>query len=116
MIQRYFSVVFFRTELENEPVQEWLKDLTAQERRVIGEDIKTVQFSWPLGMPLIKKIEPGLCEVRSRLVNKVSRVIFTVREEHIILLHGFIKKSQKLLEEDLRVARQRLRVLKGQEL
>ncbi len=112
MNKKYLSVVFFRTEAGNEPVREWLKELTIQERKIIGEDIKTVQFGWPLGMPLIKKIEPGLWEVRSRLVNKISRVIFTVMEGRIILLHGFIKKSQKLPEEDLRVSRQRLNDIK----
>ena len=79
---------------------------------IIGEDIKTVQFGWPIGMPLIKKIEPGLWEVRSRLVNKISRVIFTMMQDHMILLHGCIKKSQKLPEEDLRISRQRLSDLK----
>ncbi len=104
--------MFFRTQSGNEPVREWLKSLNVQEREAIGEDIKTVQFGWPLGMPLIKKIEPGLWEVRTRLRNKISRVIFTVAEEYIILLHGFIKKSQKTSQEDLLVARQRLNDLK----
>ena len=114
MNKRYFPVVFSRTEVGNETVREWLKELTVQERKIIGEDIKTVQFGWPLGMPLIKKIEPGLWEVRSRLVNKISRVIFTMMGGHIILLHGFIKKSQKLPDEDLRIARQRLNDIKGE--
>ncbi len=112
MDKKYLPVVFFRTEVGNEPVREWLKHLTIQDRKIIGEDIKTVQFGWPLGMPLIKKLEPGLWEVRSRLVRKIARVIFTVSEEHIILLHGFIKKSQRLPEEDLRIARQKLSDIK----
>ena len=113
MDRNYFPVIFYRTDPGNEPVREWLKSLTTQERKIIGEDIKTAQFGWPLGMPLIKKIEPGLWEVRSRLVNKIARLIFTVLEERIILLHGFIKKSQKLPIEDLRLARQRLNDIKG---
>ena len=112
MDRKYFPVVFYKTESGNEPVREWLKSLAVQERKAIGEDIKTVQFGWPLGMPLIKKVEPGLWEVRSRLVNKISRVIFTVIDEHIFLLHGFIKKSQRLSDEDLYVARQRLSNIK----
>ena len=108
MDKRYFPVVFFKTASGHEPVREWLRNLNSYERKTIGEDLKTVQFGWPLGMPLIKKIEPGLWEVRSRLTNKISRVIFTVIDENIILLHGFIKKSQKLLADDLRIARQRL--------
>lgn len=113
MERKYFPVVFFRTQSGNESVREWLKSLTVQERKVIGEDIKTVQFGWPLGMPLIKKLEPGLWEVRSRLMDKVSRVIFTFMEGHIVLLHGFIKKTQRIPQEDLHIARQRLNDLKG---
>ena len=51
------SVNFFATEAGSEPVREWLKDLSAQDRKTIGEDIKTVQFGWPLGMPLVDHIE-----------------------------------------------------------
>ena len=61
------SVAFFRTASGNEPVREWLKSFPREERRIIGEDIKTVQFGWPLGMPLVRKLDKGLWEVRSRL-------------------------------------------------
>jgi hypothetical protein len=59
-------VFFFRTERGSEPVREWIKALSIVEKRIIGEDIKTVQFGWPLGMPIVRKVEPGLWEVRSR--------------------------------------------------
>jgi phage-related protein len=106
-----FSVVFFRTTADNEPVREWLKSLPREERRVIGEDIKTVQFGWPLGMPLVRKLDKGLWEVRSRLPDRIARVIFTTGEGRMILLHGFIKKSQKTPQEDLELAKTRLRLL-----
>ena len=67
------SVAFFRTASGNEPVREWLKALPREERRVLGEDIKTVQFGWPLGMPLVRKLEKGLWEVRSRLPDRIAR-------------------------------------------
>jgi hypothetical protein len=60
-------VVFYTTEAGNEPVREWLKSLKREDRKTIGEDIKTAQFGWPLGMPLIRKLEPGLWEVRSHI-------------------------------------------------
>src|SRR3990170_4614206 len=88
-------VVFYRTEAGNEPVREWLKSLQREERKTIGEDIKTAQFGWPLGMPLIRKLQPGLWEVRSRISQGISRVIFTVEGQTMVLLHGFIKKAQK---------------------
>ena len=93
--QRPLNVVFFKTAAGNEPVREWLKSLSRKERRAIGEDIKTVQFGWPLGMPVVRKLDKGLWEVRSRLPDRIARVIFTTGESRMVLLHGFIKKAQK---------------------
>src|SRR5882672_11193338 len=105
------SVSFFRTASGNEPVRDWLKSLPREERRIMGEDIKTVQFGWPLGMPLVRKLDRSLWEVRSRLPDRIARVIFTTGEGRMILLQGFIKKSQKTPREDLELARTRLRLL-----
>jgi len=102
------TVVFYKTDGGNEPVREWLKSLKREERKAIGEDIKTVQFGWPLGMPLIRKVEPGLWEVRSRISRGIARVLFTVEGHMMVLLHGFIKKSQKISGTDLQTARLRL--------
>ena len=57
--QPILEVRFFRTTAGNEPVREWLKSLTREDRKRIGEDIKTAQFGWPIGMPLIRKLEKG---------------------------------------------------------
>lgn len=106
------SVAFFRTASGNEPVREWLRSLPREERRIIGEDIKTVQFGWPLGMPLVRKLDKGLWEARSRLPDRIARVFFTTGEGRMVLLHGFIKKAQKTPQEDLELARTRLRLLR----
>lgn len=105
------AVAFFRSETANEPVREWLKSLAREERRIIGEDLKTVQFGWPLGMPLVRKLDRKLWEVRSRLPGRTARVIFTAGDGQMILLHGFIKKSPKTPKEDLALAKTRLRLL-----
>ncbi|MCW5556199.1 MAG: type II toxin-antitoxin system RelE/ParE family toxin [Verrucomicrobiae bacterium] len=105
------TVAFFRTETGREPVREWLKSLPREARRIIGEDIKTVQFGWPLGMPLVRKLDKGLWEVRSRLPDRIARVLFTSGEGRMVLLHGIIKKSQKTPQEDLELAKTRLRLL-----
>ncbi len=102
-----FSVLFFRTETGREPVREWLKELGADERRMIGEDLKTLQFRWPLGMPLVRSLGDGLWEVRSRLPTRIARCLFYVRDQRIILLHGFIKKTQKTPTEDKALALKR---------
>ena len=102
------DVVFYKTEAGNEPVREWLKSLPRDDRRAIGEDIKTAQYGWPLGMPLIRKIERGLWEVRSNISTGIARVFFTVMDSIMILLHGFVKKSQKTPQNELDTARRRL--------
>ena len=101
-------VVFYRTETGNEPVREWLKGLEREDRKAVGQDVKTAQYGWPLGMPLIRKLEPGLREVRSHIAQGIARVIFTVDDGVMVLLHGLVKKSQRTPPGDLRTARQRL--------
>jgi phage-related protein len=107
-------VAFYQTEAGNEPVRIWLKSLKKEDRRAIGEDIKTAQFGWPIGMPLIRKIERNLWEVRSTVKDGIARVFFTVEEQTMILLHGFIKKSQKTPKADLNLAKQRLADLQAE--
>ena len=103
------KVVFFRTESGTEPVRRWLHSLSSAHKSAIGEDIKTVQFGWPLGMPLVEKIAPYLWEVRSRVPDGIARVLFTVDGHTMILLHGFIKKTRKIPQTEINTARSRLR-------
>jgi phage-related protein len=107
------KVVFYKTELGNEPVREWLKNLTREEKKIIGEDIKTVQFGWPIGMPLIRKLESDIWEIRSHLKNRIARVLFTIITDKMILLHGFIKKSQKTSQDDITLAKKRAKEVRS---
>lgn len=107
MNEPILSVCFFRTDVGSEPVRDWLKELSAQDRKTIGEDIKTVQFGWPLGMPLVRKMGKDLWEVRIHLEGRIARVLFTVEEGVMVLLHGFIKKSQSTPPNDLKLAENR---------
>jgi phage-related protein len=106
------QVVFYMTATGHEPVREWLRSLYKNDKKQIGEDIKTVQFGWPIGMPVVEKLDRDLWEVRTKLRNKISRVLFTVHEDQIVLLHGFIKKSQKVHAEDLELAQRRKNEIK----
>ena len=101
------DVVFYQTGSGNEPVREWLRGLSKADKRAIGSDIKTVQYGWPIGMPVVRKLDAGLWEVRSRLDQRISRILFTVHGDMMVLLHGFIKKSQKTPKEDLQLAKDR---------
>lgn len=97
----------------SEPVRDWLKTLPRAARLAIGEDIKDVEFSWPIGMPLCRNMGQGVWEVRTQLRDRIARVLFCVFEEQMVLLHGFIKKSRKTPPADLELARQRKRDLEN---
>lgn len=109
------SVRFFATDAGSEPVREWLMGLSVQDRKTVGEDIKTVQFGWPLGMPLVSHLDGDIWEVRIKLDNRIARVLFVVDKQTMILLHGFIKKSQKTPRPEINLAKQRLKVLRGKQ-
>ena len=106
------DIRFYATELGAEPVREWLKLLPAIDRKVIGEDMKTVQFGWPLGMPLVRNMGGGIWEVRIRLENRIARVLFVLDGSTMVLLHGFIKKTQATSQLDLDLAKDRLKQLR----
>ena len=89
------------------------KELRKEDRKAVGEDIKTAQFGWPIGMPLIRKIEKDLWEVRSNITDGIARTFFTVKKGTMVLLHGFVKKSQETTPNELRTARRRLRTILG---
>jgi phage-related protein len=96
---------FYRLDSGREPVREWLKSLGEEDRKTIGEDIKDVEFSWPIGMPLVRALGDGLWEIRSNLSHgRIGRVLFCIEHEQMILLHGFIKKTQKTPQHDIDLA------------
>jgi phage-related protein len=99
---------FYRSDSGREPVREWLKKLEPEDRKVIGEDIKDVEFSWPIGMPLVRSLGRELWEVRSALPHgRIARVIFRIEQGRMVLLHGFIKKIQKTPQHDIDLALKR---------
>ncbi|MFV2058684.1 MAG: type II toxin-antitoxin system RelE/ParE family toxin [Thiohalomonadales bacterium] len=102
------KVIFYRLASGREPVRAWLRRLDMSCRKAIGEDLFTLQLGWPVGMPLTRKIEAGLWELRSTIPGGIARIMFTEDKGLLILLHGLIKKSQKLPVSDLALARRRL--------
>ncbi len=107
------DVNFFKSATGIEPVRAWLRSLTHIERKIIGEDLKTVQMGWPIGMPLVRKMDKDLWEVRITLPDKIVRILFTVMDEQMVLLHGFIKKSQGTPKGDLKTALNRLKKIRS---
>lgn len=105
------TALFYRTEAGNEPVRAWLRALPVEDRRLIGEDIGTVEFGWPVGMPTCRALGEGPFEVRTNLPgNRIARVLFYVdQEQRMVLLHGFLKKTRATPATDLDQARQNMR-------
>jgi phage-related protein len=110
---RPMPVSFFRLDSGREPTREWLRGLDQAAKQTIGQDVKTLQYGWPIGMPLAPKMEADLWELRSTLPNGIARLFFTLWDGHIVLLHGFIKKSQKTPKDDLALAKRRLTKLRS---
>jgi phage-related protein len=101
------EVRFFRTQSGNEPVREWLKDLASEDKKAIGADLMTVEMGWPIGMPTCRSLEGqrGMWEVRTDLSDgRIARVLFVIQDAKMILLHGFIKKSQKTPKSEIQSA------------
>jgi len=99
---------FYQSSGGKEPVRDWLLALDEKSRRIVGRDIATAEFAWPVGMPLCRNLGGGLHEVRSSISGKrIARVIFVVHAGQMVLLHGLLKKAQKTPKGDLELARRR---------
>jgi len=106
-------VRFYRAGSGDEPGRDWLKSLSKAGKKILGEDIATVQYGWPVGMPLVRKMEPNLWELRSRLPDGIARTFFTMHGNEMVLLHGFVKKSAKTPEDELAIARRRMKEVRN---
>jgi len=85
------------------------KELSLEEKKIVGDDIQTVQRCWPIGRPLVDGLGDGLSEVRSGLPNRICRTIFAPFDGKLLLLHAFIKKTQKCPPQEKALALRRLR-------
>jgi phage-related protein len=109
---RKILLIFFRTLTGAEPLREWLKGLPEAERHAIGKDLLRAQWRWPVGMPLCRPLGNGLWEIRTDLpTNRTARMLLCVYRDHLVALHGFIKKTRKTPDEDLEIARKRKKEL-----
>jgi len=107
---RKIPLVFYCSGAGNEPVREWLRELNRDDRLEVGMDLMRVQYRWPVGMPLCRPMGGGLWEVRTSLPSKtIARVLICFHDGVLVALHGFIKKIQKTPDEELKIARRRMK-------
>ena len=112
MITKSFDVVLYKEASGKVPLLEWLKEFDQEERKIIDRDIKYMQYTWPWKMPLIKPLGGGLMELRSKLKNRQVRIFLILHEGRIILLHGFVKKTQKTPPNEIDIALKRAKQIK----
>jgi phage-related protein len=109
-VQKIITATFYRLPSGKDPVRDWLLELGAADRKIIGGDLMAVEFGWPCGEPLCKALSgyTGLREVRSNLPDgRIARVFFYVSRAEMVLLHGFVKKTQKTPKRELKLANKR---------
>ncbi len=107
MSDKRIRVHFYRNANGNEPVRDWLVGLSRADRLEIGTDIKSVEFGWPIGLPVCRSLGNGIWEVRSTLNNRIARVLFCIEDDVMWLLQGFIKKQQTTPKNEIELARKR---------
>jgi len=112
IITKPFELCLYQESSGKVPVLEWLKDFNKEERKIIDRDIKYTQYSWPWKMPLIKPLGGGLMEIRIKLKDKQVRIFFILHDSIIVLLHGFIKKTQKTPNNEIEIALKRAKQIK----
>ena len=103
-------LVFYRTAAGREPVREWYKAQSKEDRNTLGADLQRVQWRFPVGMPLCRPMGAGLHEVRTALANnRIARVLIAMHRGQLVALHAFIKKTATTPDSDLQLARKRLK-------
>jgi phage-related protein len=102
--------VFYKTPAGGEVVLDWLRGLDDADRHEIGLDLMRVQYRWPVGMPLCRPLGNGLWELRTSLPGgRIARMMFSVKDAEITVLSGFLKKTRKTPDEELTLARKRMK-------
>lgn len=107
--EKSIGIFFYRTGAGREPVREFLQSFSDEEKKIIGRDLTVVQWRWPLGPPLVKNLGHSIFEVRVTLANRIARILFSQIEDRLVLLHGFVKKTQKTDKRDIETAIKRLK-------
>jgi len=106
------ACAFYQGDGGEEPVRAWLRALDDEICTIIGKDILKIQWRWPISRPLVGSFGEGLYEVRSSCDGNIYRVFFCIEGSHMVLLHGFMKKTQATPKREVEIARARQRTLR----
>lgn len=93
------EVVFYRRERDgNEPVYDWLKSLTAADRRILATELRTLQMSFAVGMPMARRLNHRLWVLRVPLEKRVARIVFYRSRQHIVLLSAYARLQPETIK------------------
>ena len=109
-VMKRITLAFYESLTGKLPVRDWLLQLSEEDRKLVGIDLATVEYGWPIGMPICKSLGSGLWEVRTDLSDKkIVMLLFCTHNNRLWSLHGFVKKSQKTPKADMDRARKRMK-------
>ena len=105
----FYSIIYY-----SQDVQDDIMTLPATlQARYIGLTNRMLEFGPHLGLPHTDAFGGGLFELRLKGAEGIARVFFcTMVEQEIVMLHSFIKKTQKTPEKELKLAKQRMKEIK----
>ena len=102
-----FKVIFYEKENGDCPIEEFMNSLDIKMRaKMIGLLELLEEKGIQLREPYSKIIEDGIFEIRCKVGNNISRVLyFFYFEGKIVLTNGFTKKTQKTPIEEIKLAK-----------
>ncbi|MDR0325786.1 MAG: type II toxin-antitoxin system RelE/ParE family toxin [Oscillospiraceae bacterium] len=101
-----WNVILYEKEDGTKPVKEFLDALPSKHRAKVVWEIELLEEAGlSLGMPYVRHIKDKLWELRIKFASDISRVFYFVPSGNtIVLLHGFVKKSQKTPKNEISIA------------
>lgn len=104
-----FEIIFYEKSDVDKPVEEFLDSLEPKMRAKLVGILEILQEKGnSLREPYSKHLDDGIFEVRVKVGNNISRILFFfVIGKKIILTNGFIKKSQKTPPREIEIAKER---------
>lgn len=104
-----WEIGYYETAEGQSPVQEFIDGLDAKSKAKVARTLDLLErFGVDLGMPYAKDVSEGLWELRTRVGTSRYRVVyFMFAGKAFILLHGFVKRSSRISDRDLRLAKDR---------
>lgn len=103
------DVELYKTYQEREVVEEFLDSLPDKDLAKVLRDIDLLaKYAPNLHEPYAKHVEDDIWELRSKFSSNIYRIFYFIwKNNKIILLHGFTKKTQKLPRKEIEIAKSR---------